>query len=171
LIDLLILEIATINDAQKLVEIQKASFDEESKRFNGNEAGGPPGYDSSSWQIEMMENCDYFKIIYNKEIIGAAIVVIESNQVYNLGRIFIDPRFQNQGMGTKVLKEIEKNYPDSIKWWLDTPNWSTKNHHFYKKCGFIKAGEDGDLSFSRRSKEKHNNCISNTLHPKFMFFL
>jgi GNAT superfamily N-acetyltransferase len=150
----LIVERATKDDAQKLVEIQKASFDEESKRFNGNEAGGPPGYDSSSWQIEMMENCDYFKIIYNKEIIGGVIVVIESNQVYNLGRIYIDPSFQNQGMGTRVLKEIEKNYPDSMKWWLDTPKWCTKNHHFYKKCGFTKVGEDGDLSIFEKKQGK-----------------
>lgn len=50
-----------------------------------------------------MQNCEYFKILYNGEIIGGAILVIESNQVHNLGRIFIDPNFQNQGIGMKVI--------------------------------------------------------------------
>lgn len=53
-------------------------------------------------------------------------ILTESNQVHNLGRIFIDPNFQNQGIGMKVMKEIESFFPDSNKWWLDTPNWSFK---------------------------------------------
>ncbi|MGM1049202.1 MAG: GNAT family N-acetyltransferase [Bacillota bacterium] len=139
------LERAIKNDAQKLAEIQKASFDEESKHFNNNEIGGPIGYDSVNWQEEMMQNCEYFKILFNGEIIGGALILTESNQVHNLGRIFIDPKFQNQGIGMKVMKEIERFFPDSNKWWLDTPSWSVKNHHFYTKCGFTKVRVDNDL--------------------------
>lgn len=75
-----------------------------------------------------MLNCEYFKVLYNGEIIGGAMIFIESNQVHNLGRIFIDPKYQNQGIGKKVMKEIEGSFPDSAKWWLDTPSWSVKNH-------------------------------------------
>lgn len=139
------LERATKRDAQILAKIQKTSFDDESKQFNGNEVGGPVGYDSISWQEKMMQSCDYFKILYNKEIIGGVIVIIESGEVHNLGRIFIDSDFQNQGIGLRVMKQIENRYPNSMKWWLDTPKWSTKNHHFYLRCGFAKVGEEGDL--------------------------
>ncbi|MFD3274448.1 GNAT family N-acetyltransferase [Paenibacillus dendritiformis] len=142
---MVILERAIKNDAPKLAELQKASFDEESKHFNNNEIGGPPGYDSISWQEEMMQICEYFKVLFNGEIIGGALILIESNQVHNLGRIFIDPNFQNQGIGMKVMKEIERSFPDSTKWWLDTPSWSVKYHHFYTKCGFTKVREEGDL--------------------------
>ncbi|MGG6479077.1 hypothetical protein ABHN03_17890 [Paenibacillus sp. NRS-1775] len=76
------LERAIKNDAQKLAEIQKASFDEESKHFNNNEIGGPLGYDFISWQEEMMQNCEYFKVLFNGEIIGGALIFIESNQVH-----------------------------------------------------------------------------------------
>ncbi|CAH8770394.1 GNAT family N-acetyltransferase [Paenibacillus dendritiformis] len=142
---MLILERAIKNDAPKLAELQKASFDEESKHFNNNEIGGPPGYDSISWQEEMMQICEYLKVLFNGQIIGGALILIESNHVHNLGRIFIDPNFQNQGIGMKVMKEIERSFPDSTKWWLDTPSWSVKNHHFYTKCGFTKVREEGDL--------------------------
>lgn len=142
---MLILERAIKNDAPKLAELQKASFDEESKHFNNNEIGGPPGYDSISWQEEMMQICEYLKVLFNGQIIGGALILIESNQVHNLGRIFIDPNYQNQGIGMKVMKEIERSFPDSTKWWLDTPSWSVKNHHFYTKCGFTKVREEGDL--------------------------
>lgn len=118
---MLILERAIKSDASKLAEIQKVSFDDESKHFNNNEICGPLGYDSVSWQEEMMHNCEYFKVLYNGEIIGGAIamIFIESNQVHNLGRIFIDPNYQNQGLGKKVMKKIEGSFPDSTKWWLD----------------------------------------------------
>lgn len=142
---MLILERAIKSDAPKLAEIQKASFDDESKHFNNNEICGPLGYDSVSWQEEMMHSCEYFKVLYNGEIIGGAMIFIETNQVHNLGRIFIDPSYQNQGIGKKVMKEIEGSFPDSVKWWLDTPRWSVKNHHFYTKCGFTKVREEGDL--------------------------
>ncbi|MGC6583774.1 GNAT family N-acetyltransferase [Paenibacillus sp. Dod16] len=142
---MLILERAMKNDAPKLTEIQKASFNDESKHFNNNEICGPLGYNSVSWQEEMMQNCEYFKVLYNGEIIGGALIFIESNQVHNLGRIFIDQNYQNQGIGKKVMKEIEGSFPDSTKWWLDTPSWSVKNHHFYIKCGFTKVREEGDL--------------------------
>lgn len=141
----LILERAIKYDANKLAEIQKASFDDESRRFNNSEFGGPVGYDSARWQEEMIEQCEYFKILLNGEIIGGAIIVIETNQVHNLGRIFIDPNFQHQGIGMKVMQEVERKFPGSAKWWLDTPNWSVKNHYFYTKCGFAKVREEGDL--------------------------
>ncbi|WP_314589279.1 GNAT family N-acetyltransferase [Paenibacillus terrigena] len=139
------LEPAITKDAQKLAEIQKVSFDEESKHFNNNEIGGPFGYDSISWQVEMMQNCEYFKVLFDGEIIGGALIFIGNNQVHNLGRIFIDPNFQNQGIGMKVMNEIERIFPDSNKWWLDTPSWCVKNHHFYTKCGYTKVREEDDL--------------------------
>ncbi|MEC0308347.1 hypothetical protein P4H67_16475 [Paenibacillus lautus] len=91
---MLILERANKNDSPKLAEIQKASFDDELKHFNNNEICGPLGYDSISWQEEMMLNCEYFKVLYNGEIIGGAMIFLESNQVHNLGRIFIDPNIR-----------------------------------------------------------------------------
>ncbi|EJW15394.1 GNAT family N-acetyltransferase [Paenibacillus alvei] len=98
-----------------------------------------------SWQADMMQFCNYFKVLFNEEIIGGALIVIESSQVHNLGRIFVDPNFQNQGIGMKVILEIERVYPGCKKWWLDTPRWSVKNHHFYVKCGYAKVREEGDL--------------------------
>ncbi|MBU5344355.1 GNAT family N-acetyltransferase [Paenibacillus lautus] len=53
--------------------------DDQSKHFNNNEICSPLGYDS----------------------VGGAMIFIESNQVHNIGRIFIDPNYQNQGIGKK----------------------------------------------------------------------
>ncbi|MEK5164244.1 GNAT family N-acetyltransferase [Paenibacillus sp. FSL R5-0527] len=148
---MMIIEKALKADAEKLAEIQKASFDEESKQFNNSEIGGPPGYDSTIWQEDMMVYGDYYKVLKDGEIIGGAIILLGTNGVLNLGRIFIDPKYQNQGIGMKVMKEIETIYLDNPKWWLDTPKWSVRNHHFYTKCGFTKVREEEDMYIFEKS--------------------
>ncbi|WP_019636694.1 GNAT family N-acetyltransferase [Paenibacillus fonticola] len=144
------IEKAQNTDAQRLTEIQKASFDEEARQFNHNQPGGPPGYDSEDWQIDMMNHGHYFKIVLDDVIVGGAIIFIDGNQIHNLGRIYIDPQYQNQGIGTQAMQEIEQKFEGARKWWLDTPCWSLRNHHFYSKCGYTKVNEaDGQFIFEK----------------------
>lgn len=138
------IEKAIEGDFEQLTQIQKDSFDDESRTFN-NEPGGPIGYDSKESQIEFMKHGHYYKILKDSEIVGGVIVFTSSNLVYNLGRIYIDPKHQNQGIGYQVIKLIEAEYPEAQKWWLDTPNWSVGNHHFYEKSGYVKTKEEHGL--------------------------
>lgn len=41
-----------------------------------------------------------------------------------------------------VLAEIQKR--SAKRWSLDTPSWAIRNHHFYKKMGFVQTGVIGD---------------------------
>ena len=77
-----------------------------------------------------------YKIIINDEVIGGIIVWILPEGHNILGTIFVDPPFQDRGVGQKTWAFIEESYPDTISWRLGTPAWATKNHHFYEKCGF-----------------------------------
>ena len=36
---------------------------------------------------------------------------------------------------------IQKEFPDAVKWSLDTPKDNVRNHHFYEKCGYKVVGE------------------------------
>ncbi|NOU78023.1 GNAT family N-acetyltransferase [Paenibacillus sp. LMG 31459] len=138
-------EKANIDDAELLAEIQRDSFDDESRTYNNNEPGGPEGYDSIDSQIEFMKQAHYYKILKANEIVGGVIVYVNDSLVYNLGRIYINPIHQNQGIGHQVMKLIEANYPEVQKWWLDTPNWSISNHYFYEKNGYVKIKEEHGL--------------------------
>ena len=37
------------------------------------------------------------------------------------------------------MQFIEKMYPAAKKGTLDTPKWATRNHHFYKKAGYVQV--------------------------------
>ncbi|MFX0211718.1 MAG: GNAT family N-acetyltransferase, partial [Candidatus Hodarchaeota archaeon] len=63
-----------------------------------------------------------------------------------------DPNYQDQGIGARIWKFIEKTYPETKSWTLGTPSLATKNHHFYeKKCGFRKIREDPTDEFEGTS--------------------
>lgn len=138
-------EKARAEDAEELMRIQTRTFDDDTRKFTGKEKGGPPGYDSIDWQIKMMKNGIYYKMICEGKIIGGIIVFKVSNGHYELGRIYIDPDFQNRGIGFESMKFLDENFDDCFKWTLGTPEWAARNQYFYEKSGFKKIGLEGPL--------------------------
>ena len=83
------IEKAAIWDAEKLTEIMKKTFDEETRRWSVNLEMRdyniqPPGYSSIEMTRYMMEELVYYKIVYNKVIVGGIIVTITGK---SFGRI------------------------------------------------------------------------------------
>ena len=114
--------------------------------------GGPPGYNSEGWQRQMMGIGDYFKILVSDQIVGGVIVFRKRPREYELGRIFVDPDYQDQGIGTQAMGFLWEEHPLAKRWTLGTPAWNHRMRHFYKKVGFVKVGTDGrgGLLFEKR---------------------
>ena len=141
----LIFKVATEADIPILTDIMTRTFDDDTQKHLGEPKGGPPGYDTGEffrqWMIRENASTGY-KIMVNDKIIGAFIVFISGKGNNVLGTIFIDPVYQNKGIGTRTWKFIEETYPQTKSWRLGTPSWAKRNHHFYeKKCGFKKVEE------------------------------
>ena len=114
--------------------------------------GGPPGYNSAAWQTRMMRFGDYYTILGDGQIIGGIIVFRKGTREYELGRIYIEPELQNQGIGTQAFQFLWQTYPLAKRWTLGTPKWNRRTRHFYAKVGFREIGEDshGGVLFERR---------------------
>lgn len=142
-------EPVTKDDVEAMTMVMKRAFDEDSRRHLGT-IGGPPGYDDGEFirKWYLGSNADAYKIVKDGVIIGGVNVFHRPNHSYMLGNIFLDPEAQDQGIGTKVWKSIEKKYADAKKWETETPGFSKRNHNFYvNKCGFhiIKIENPKDL--------------------------
>ena len=82
------IERATHADVPVLTEVQTRTFDDDSQRFLGKPSGGPPGYDSEQWQIDMMQQATaYYKIMVEGRIVGGMIVFAARQDMMILGRI------------------------------------------------------------------------------------
>lgn len=141
------IQLANPQEAGVLAEIQKETFNEDARQFQHKEEDGPPGYDSTTWQVEMMQSGDYYKIIADDEIIGGMIVFpAAGGEECHLGRIYIDLQHQNKGYGQEAIRFLFAAYPSARKWTLDTPAWAVRNHYLYQKLGFIRTGEVQDTA-------------------------
>jgi GNAT superfamily N-acetyltransferase len=151
--DKIVFRKARSQDAPALAEASKRAFhsDVHCGALPGL-PGGPPGYDSPQWQRKMMRIGDYYTIVFGDEIVGGIIVLRRAPREYELGRVFVDPDFQNRGIGAQSFEFLWRTYPLAKCWTLGTPAWNRRTRHFYKKVGFEEIGEDGHegILFERR---------------------
>ncbi|MFX0067294.1 MAG: GNAT family N-acetyltransferase [Candidatus Hermodarchaeota archaeon] len=132
---------AKITDVESLTHISKITFDDDSQKHGLGDEGGPPGYDSIEWHRHLMTEGQYYKIVHHNQIIGGVNLFLKAENHLEVGPIYIHPDYQNQGLGTMVFNSLEALFPQITKWTLNTPSWAHRNHHFYKKVGYVKVGE------------------------------
>jgi GNAT superfamily N-acetyltransferase len=126
-------ELACLDDAAILIEVQDQSFYDDFVRF-----GECPGYHVSLDDMKQRILKPFmYKILLEGRIIGNITVRIRDEGRYWLGCLAIIPEFQNRGIGSKALQFIEKEFPDAISWSLDTPVQKASNCHFYEKAGYV----------------------------------
>lgn len=125
-------------DYPVLTQIMTASFDEDTRLHTSLLHDGPAGYNDGTLIRKLNENPDFIseKVLLDDKIIGAYIISHKPEQNI-LELLFLDPDCGNQGLGTQIWNHIKEHFSDCVRWVLETPSYSTRNHHFYtKKCGF-----------------------------------
>ena len=104
---------------------------------------GPPDYDSLegiTHAICRPEN-RYFKVMKDGVLAGGLCACDMGAGHFHLKSIYIFTAQQNGGTGTGAMRLLFDMVPEAVRWTLDTPYLSFRNHHFYEKLGFIKSGE------------------------------
>jgi N-acetylglutamate synthase-like GNAT family acetyltransferase len=133
-------------DISDLTKVMTRAFDDDARKHLGQERGGPKGYDNGEFFRKWLFGCEEtegYMALCEQRIVGGVIVWIFPNGHNILGTIFVDPAFQDQGIGTNIWHYIQSQYPATKSWRLATPDWATKNHHFYQaKCGFQRVDAD-----------------------------
>ena len=132
-------------DIPDLTRVMTRAFDDDARKHLGLEKGGPEGYDNGEFFRKWLfayDESEGYKILLEGQIIGGLIVWIMGDGNNTLGTIFVDPAYQDRGVGRHAWTFIELTYAEARSWRLETPGFATKNHHFYEKCGFVKIKEE-----------------------------
>lgn len=124
-------------DLNAFTDIAFKSFEEDKNTYGQY----PPLIDSEHHRLRYIHNSLTFKILSDRKMVGGILIFNNGNGIYTLGAIFIDPAFQDQGIGQQVIRLIEAKFPDAKKWKLDTPYRSFRNHYFYEKMEYVKTDE------------------------------
>ncbi|MGL1891631.1 MAG: GNAT family N-acetyltransferase [Spirochaetaceae bacterium] len=132
---------ATVEDADKILDINKKAFNDEMQTVLGRD-GGPPGYDNLEEHIKLINEFKVYIVKVNEIIIGSFFLIPHSVSHYSLESFCIYPEFQSKGYGLKTLKQMENIHHEVQKWSLGAFKKSIHIQKLYEKFGFIKVDED-----------------------------
>ncbi|UII58238.1 GNAT family N-acetyltransferase (plasmid) [Cytobacillus spongiae] len=144
------IQMADIDDAAILTDIKKNVFDAEKVKWLSDQEDvvdyniQPPGYDCIETGKYMIRELNYYKVLYDGEMVGGLIVTVVGKRHGRVDRIFIEPRHQGKGIGTEVMKLMEGEFPKVKTWELETSSRQVNNHQFYEKAGYRKVFQSED---------------------------
>jgi len=120
-------------DLPKILDIQYLAYQSEAKLFNNSDI--PPLKQTlTDIENEYQKGVIFKALDEDGQIIGSVRGYCEGGTVY-IGKLMVHPRYQGQGIGTKLLIEMEKEYPDS-RYELFTSSRSSKNIALYERLGY-----------------------------------
>ena len=167
--DVLFEEVGSEADVPELTAVMTRAFDDDTQKHLGQERGGPPGYDDGEFFRKWLFGCPEsvgYKIVTDGRMIGGMIVWVFRSGHNALGTVFVDPGYQDQGVGAGAWAFVEESYPETKSWKLETPRWATKNHYFYEeKCGFRKVDETEDAFVYKKEMRKDEPRAEGRLIP------
>lgn len=123
---------ASIENAEEILDLQKLAYRSEAELYNN--------YDISPLKetIEAVKSSFkthvFLKAISEGKIIGT-VRAFEKDGACFVGRLAVHPVMQDKGIGTALMKEIERYFkPKRFELFVGTQ--SGKNIHLYQKLGY-----------------------------------
>lgn len=128
---------ASVKDANEILNLQKSAFKIEAELYNNYDIS--PMKETIEEIIKSFINCIFLKAVEKEKIIGT-VRAFEKDGTCYIGRLAVSKEMQNRGIGTLLMKEIEK-YFKTKRFELFTGAKSEKNIRLYKKLGYSPFGE------------------------------
>ena len=124
---------AKVDDAPEILALQKLAYHTEAVLYDDFEM--PPLTQTIQNLIAQFEDHTFLKVVNQGRIIASVRATCRAETCY-IGRLIVHPDFQNQGIGTSLLTEIEKCC-QAERYELFTGSKSNRSLHLYKKLGYI----------------------------------
>jgi ribosomal protein S18 acetylase RimI-like enzyme len=127
------IEGAVVSDAEEILPLQKLAYRSEAEIYD--DFNIPPLVQTLGSIKNDFENQVFLKVVINGKIIGSVRAFAKEGTCY-IGRLIVHPDFQNQGIGTKLMNEIEQIFKTCERFELFTGDRSYRNLYLYQKLGY-----------------------------------
>jgi len=125
--------LATSADAEQILVLQKLAYLSEAELYN-DYAIEPLTQTIETARADFATNI-VLKAVEDGKIIGS-VRGAERNGACRVGKLMVHPEYQNRGLGTALMREIERLHPHAKRFELFTGWKSEKNIHLYEKLGY-----------------------------------
>jgi ribosomal protein S18 acetylase RimI-like enzyme len=138
---------ANLEDLQEILDLQYLAYQSEAKLFNSPNI--PPLTQTLKEVETEFETAVFLKLVNEDGHIVASVRAYSDDGTLHIGKLMVHPDLQGQGIGTKLLREIENTCPHK-RYELFTSTKSERNIKLYERMGYVKFKEqniDSDLKF------------------------
>lgn len=126
-------------DLQNILDLQYLAYQSEARLFDSQDI--PPLKQTlTDVEDEYQKGIILKALDEDKTIIGSVRAFCDNGTVY-IGKLMVHPSKQGQGIGTRLLIEMEKQYPNQ-RYELFTSTRSEKNIALYQKLGYKSFAEE-----------------------------
>jgi ribosomal protein S18 acetylase RimI-like enzyme len=126
-------EIANVDDLTEILELQVRAYQSEAEIYNDYSI--EPLIETPLQLQEQYEHKVFLKAVLDSRIVGSVRGYLKRETVH-IGRLAVEPKFQNLGIGTQLISFIEAYFPTAERYELFTGNKSVNNLKLYNKLGY-----------------------------------
>jgi ribosomal protein S18 acetylase RimI-like enzyme len=127
------IERAVIEDAEEILALQKLAYVSEAEIIDDFTI--PPLRQTLDDIRSEFDRQVFLKVELDGRIIGSVRCYTEAGSCY-VGKLVVHPDQQNRGIGTRLLRAAEDQFPDAERYELFTGEKSARNLHLYEKHGY-----------------------------------
>jgi GNAT superfamily N-acetyltransferase len=125
---------ALVEDAETILKLQKRAYRSEAEIYNDYNI--PPLMQTLDEIKQEFMHYIFLKAVEEIEtIIGSVRACLEKETAY-IGRLMVKPEYENRGIGTILMRSIEKYFVSAKRYELFTGHMSSRNLHLYRKLGY-----------------------------------
>ena len=137
---------ATPEDAALLQALQRQAFWPLLEKYQDSETN--PATETISTVREKILHPDYdtYRIVAHGQTVSAIRIARKNPGRYRIGRLYVIPESQGQGIAQAAILACEALYPDARVWELDTIEQEAGNCHLYEKLGYRRTGGREDIN-------------------------
>lgn len=126
---------AKIIDLPEILALQKKAFTEVARLMNRYDL--PPLLQSiEELQAEYQHNIILKYLSEDNRIVGSVRGFLDNGNICHIGKLVVDPDFQNQEIGKTLMCEIETHFLSCDKFVLFTGDETPNTVYLYKKIGY-----------------------------------
>jgi GNAT superfamily N-acetyltransferase len=129
----MIVERAGVQDAGEILALQKLAYQSEAAIYDDHTI--PPLTQTLEEIRADFEKRVFLKVSIEGKIVGSVRAHAWEGTCF-VGRLIVHTDFQNRGIGTRLMKEIEAMFKDTERFELFTGGGSEKNLYLYQKLGY-----------------------------------
>lgn len=130
---MILIEKAEKDDLEEILELQYLAYQSEAKFFGNMDI--PPLKQTIEEVYDEFQKGVILKAIDDRGVIIGSVRAYQGGGTVYIGKLMVHPKMQKKGIGSKLLLEIENEYPNQ-RYELFTSTRSERNIALYQKLGY-----------------------------------